>query len=156
MRKVRAKLACGALAAAAFVVTAPGPGPAGASGGRNVSITQHQFNPRELTVNVGDEVTWTNRDGDQVHSVTADDGSFDSNPDCSAANPKACMANHETFKHTFGAEGRFPYFSRPWGGPGGKGTSGVIVVVVPPPKGSKNGSPGASSTSTTSTTLAPK
>jgi plastocyanin len=152
MRKGTAKLVCGALAAGALVAVAPAWGPAGASGGRNVSIQQHQFNPRELTVNVGDEVTWTNRDGDQVHSVTADDGSFDSNPDCSAGNPKACMSNHDTFRHTFGAEGRFPYFSKPWGGPGGQGTSGVIVVVTPPAKGAKNGPPGTPRTSTTTTT----
>jgi hypothetical protein len=59
------------------------------------------------------------------------------------------MANHDTFKHTFGAEGRFPYFSKTWGGPGGQGTSGVIVVVTPPPKGTKSGGAGASTTSTT-------
>jgi plastocyanin len=149
MGKGTAKVVCGALAVGALVALAPGAGRAGAAGGRNVSIQQHQFNPRELTVNVGDEVTWTNRDGEQVHSVTADDGSFDSNPDCSAGNPKACMANHDTFKHTFGAEGRFPYFSKTWGGPGGQGTSGVIVVVTPPPKGTKSGGAGASTTSTT-------
>jgi len=144
MRKGTAKLVGTAMAAGALLALGAGAGPAGAAGGRNVSIQQHQFNPRELTVNVGDEVTWTNRDGEQVHSVTADDGSFDSNPDCSAGNPKACMANHDTFKHTFGAEGRFPYFSKTWGGPGGQGASGVIVVVTPPPKGTKNGPAGPS------------
>ena len=147
MRKAMAALAVGALAAALLVAGAPGQG--GAAGGRNVSILHHQFDPRELTVNVGDEVTWTHRDGEQVHSVTADDGSFDSNPDCSAGNPKACMSDHDTFKHTFGAEGRFPYFSKTWGGPSGQGTSGVIIVVTPPPKAPKNGSPGGTTTSTT-------
>ena len=131
MGKVVAGLACGALAAGAMVLVAPGSGAAG--GGRSVSIQQHQFTPKELTVNVGDEVTWTHRDGEQVHSVTADDGSFDSNPDCSAGNPKACMSDHDTFKHTFGAEGRFPYFSKTFGGPGGQGAAGVIVVVTAPP-----------------------
>ena len=135
MGKVVAGLACGALAAGAMVLVAPGSGAAG--GGRSVSIQQHQFTPKELTVNVGDEVTWTHRDGDQVHSVTADDGSFDSNPDCSAGNPKACMSDHDTFKHTFGAEGRYPYFSKTSGAPGGQGASGVIVVVTPPPKAPK-------------------
>ena len=147
MGKVVAGLACGALAAGAMVLVAPGSGAAG--GGRSVSIQQHQFTPKELTVNVGDEVTWTHRDGDQVHSVTADDGSFDSNPDCSAGNPKACMSDHDTFKHTFGAEGRYPYFSKPWGGPGGQGASGAIVVVTPPPAPPKKGAPTGSTTTTT-------
>jgi plastocyanin len=137
------------LASGTLLMAAPGDGVA-AGGGRNVSIEHRQFAPRELTVSVGDEVTWTHRDGEQVHSVTADDGSFDSNPDCSTANPKGCMSDHNTFKHTFGAEGRFPYFSKTFGGPGGQGTSGVIVVVAAAPVPPKKGGP------TTSTTAAPK
>ncbi len=148
MGRVLAGLAGSVLAAGALMLVAPGPSGA-AGGGRNVSIQHHQFDPRELTVNVGDEVTWTHRDGEQVHSVTADDGSFDSNPDCSAGNPKACMSDHDTFKHTFGAEGRYPYFSKPWGSPGGGGASGVIVVVTPPPAPPKKGAPGPSTTTTT-------
>ena len=144
MGKVKAALACGALAAGVLVAS-PDVGVA-AGGGRSVSIEHRQFVPKELTVSVGDEVTWTHRDGEQVHSVTADDGSFDSNPLCSAGNPKECMSDHDTFKHTFGAEGRFPYFSKTLGGPGGQGVSGVIVVVTaappapkktPPPKAPK-------------------
>jgi plastocyanin len=133
MDKVRSALVCGALAAGMLVVVAPDEGVAAGGGGRSVSIEHRQFVPRELTVSVGDEVTWTHRDGEQVHSVTADDGSFDSNPLCSTANPKECMSDHDTFKQTFGTEGRFPYFSKTFGGPGGQGTSGVIVVVTAAP-----------------------
>ena len=156
MHKIVAGLACGALAAGAMVLSAPGRSGAAGGGGRSVSIQHHQFDPRELTVNVGDEVTWTHRDGEQVHSVTADDGSFDSNPDCSAGNPKACMSDHDTFKHTFGAEGRYPYFSKPWGAAGGQGASGVIVVVTPPPVPPKKGAPGGSTTTTAPTPAPPK
>ena len=148
MRKVMAGLACGALAVGMLVAAAADESAAG-GGGRSVSIQHHQFDPRELTVNVGDEVTWTHRDGEQVHSVTADDGSFDSNPLCSAGNPKACMSDHDTYKHTFGAEGRFPYYSKTNGGPGGQGASGAIIVVTPPPPAPKKGSPNASTTTTT-------
>jgi plastocyanin len=149
MRKVMAGAACGLLALAALTtMTSRG----GAAGRNTVSIQHHQFEPRELTVNVGEEVTWTHRDGEQVHSVTADDGSFDSNPQCSAANPKECMSDHDTFKHTFGAEGRFPYYSKTNGGPGGQGTSGVIVVVTPPPAPPKKGAPTSSTTSSSTTT----
>ena len=130
MGKVRAALAGGALAVAGVALATPDVGVAAGGGRRSVSIEHRQFAPRELTVSMGDEVTWTHRDGDQVHSVTADDGSFDSNPLCSTANPKECMSDHDTFKHTFGTEGRFPYFSKTFGGPDGQGTSGVIVVVA--------------------------
>jgi plastocyanin len=105
--------------------------PQGGAARRNVTITGKQFDPRELTVAVGDEVTWVNKDDGQAHSVTADDGSFDSSPDCSTANPAACMDERAQFRHVFSAEGRFPYYSRPHGGPGGQGTSGVVVVVAP-------------------------
>ena len=118
---------------------------------RDPSIEHRQFVPKELTVSVGDEVTWTHRDGEQVHSVTADDGSFDSNPNCSAGNPKECMSDHDTFKHTFGAEGRYPYFSKPWGAAGGQGASGVVVVLTPPPAPPKKGAPGGSTTTTAPT-----
>src|SRR5258708_17444749 len=161
MRKLMAGLACGALAAGIVVIAAPVEGGAAGGGGRSVSILHHQFDPRELTVSVGDEVTWTHRDGEQVHSVTAEDGSFDSNPLCSAGNPKECMSDHDTFKHTFGAEGRFPYFSKTNGGPGGQGASGVIVVVTAPPPAPKKGAPTTTTTSTapagatTTTTAAP-
>jgi plastocyanin len=140
MGKVWAALACGALMAGVLLVAAPDVGVA-AGGGRSVSIEHRQFVPKVLTVSVGDEVTWTHRDGEQVHSVTADDGSFDSNPLCSTANPKECMSDHDTFKHTFGAEGRFPYFSKTFGGPGGQGVSGVIVVVTAAPPAPKKAPP---------------
>jgi plastocyanin len=141
MGKVMTALTCGALAGGMLVVTSPDPGAAAGGGGRTVSIEYRQFVPRELTVSVGDEVTWTHRDGEQVHSVTADDGSFDSNPLCSAANPKECMSDHDTFKVTFGAEGRFPYFSKTFGGPGGQGASGVIVVAASAPPAPKKTAP---------------
>ena len=104
--------------------------PSGAAGGDDVEIRTGQFLPQELTVEVGTEVTWTNKDDGQVHSVTADDGSFDSHPTCSDANPAGCMDSREQFTHQFSAEGRFPYHSRTHGGAGGQGTSGVVIVVA--------------------------
>ena len=101
----------------------------GAAGSEDVTIRTGQFEPRELTVEVGQEVTWTNKDYGKVHSVTADDGSFDSSPECSDANPGKCLDDRHQFTHLFSVEGRFPYYSRTHGAPGGQGTSGVVVVV---------------------------
>lgn len=42
-----------------------------------VTITDFEFSPATVNVNVGDSVTWLNR-GPTVHTATADDGSFDS------------------------------------------------------------------------------
>lgn len=39
--------------------------------------------------------------------------------------------DHDTFRQTFGTKGRFPYFLKTFGGPGGQGASGVVVVGRP-------------------------
>ena len=119
-----------------------------AAGGEDVAIRTGQFEPKELTVEAGTEVTWTNKDPGKVHSVTADDGSFDSSPECSDANPGKCLDDRQQFTHVFSAEGRFPYYSRTSGGPGGKGTAGVVVVVAA-------GTPIAKAPATTTTTAPP-
>ncbi len=63
------------------------------------------------------------------HSVTSDDGSFDSSPGCSATATDECLQAGQTFTFKFGKIGRYPYHSKTSGGPGGEGTSGTIVVV---------------------------
>jgi plastocyanin len=126
-----------------------------AAGGHDINIVTHQFDPRELTVEVGEEVTWTNKDSGHVHSVTADDGSFDSSPECSDANPGKCLDDRQQFTYVFTAEGRFPYYSRTSGAPGGQGTSGVVVVVpvgTPTPDQPAPTSTTSSTTSSTTTT----
>jgi plastocyanin len=45
--------------------------------GNQVQIADMAFQPGNLTITVGDTVTWTNAD-DRPHTVTADDGAFDS------------------------------------------------------------------------------
>jgi plastocyanin len=61
-------------------------------------IKDFSFTPDPIVIDVGDRVTWTNR-GDETHTVTADDGSFDGedvDPD-------------QTYSKTFRQPGRFPY-----------------------------------------------
>ncbi len=119
----------------------------GAAGGHDVNIVSSQFDPKELTIEVGEEVTWTNKDPGRVHSVTADDGSFDSSPECSNGNPGKCLDDRQQFTYVFPTEGRFPYYSRTSGAPGGQGTSGVVVVVPA-------GTPAPATSSSTTTTTA--
>ncbi len=68
--------------------------------------------PAEIEVEVGETVTWRHEDGSDPQSVTADDGSFDSHPDCTRSAPERCMQGGETFTHAFARAGRFPYHSR--------------------------------------------
>jgi plastocyanin len=63
-----------------------------------VEIRNMKFNPASLTVAKGDKVQWTNTMGIQ-HTVTADDGSFDSGP----------IGQNQTFSQTFNATGTVPY-----------------------------------------------
>lgn len=74
--------------------------PAGspAAAGGSVTIKDLSFQPNALTVPVGSTVTWTNNDSTQ-HTVSADDGSFDS----------GILQQGATFSQTFATAGTFAY-----------------------------------------------
>ena len=61
-------------------------------------IEDYAFKPATITVAAGTSVSWTQKD-DDPHTVTADDGSFDSKG----------LGQGDTFAHTFVAAGRYPY-----------------------------------------------
>ncbi len=73
-------------------------GGAGTTSGTEVTIKDFAFSPATLTVAVGDTVTWTNEDS-ATHTVTADDGSFDSGD----------LAQGDTFTQTFDTAGTYAY-----------------------------------------------
>jgi plastocyanin len=70
--------------------------PAPASGA--VRIAGFAFDPGSLRAEAGQSVTWTNQD-DAPHTVTADDGAFDSGN----------LAGGEEFSFTFDQAGTFAY-----------------------------------------------
>src|SRR5215218_5070255 len=67
----------------------------------NVSIKDFAFDPKTISINVGDTITWTN-DGPSPHTVTADDGSFDSGN----------LDKGATFSHTFDKAGTIAYYCK--------------------------------------------
>ncbi len=67
-------------------------------GGNNVSIKNFAFSVGSLTVASGTTVTWTNNDA-ATHTVTADDGSFDSGN----------IAQGATYSKTFTTAGTYNY-----------------------------------------------
>jgi plastocyanin len=75
---------------------APASSPVTAAG--SVTIKGFSFQPASLSVAVGSSVTWTNADS-TAHTVTADDGSFDS----------STLAPGATFSRTFATAGTFTY-----------------------------------------------
>ncbi|HPJ29870.1 MAG TPA: PQQ-dependent sugar dehydrogenase [Methanothrix sp.] len=67
-----------------------------------VDIESYSFQPASINVTVGTTVTWINHDP-TTHTVTADDGSFDSGG----------MANDGVFEHTFSMPGTYSYHCKP-------------------------------------------
>ncbi len=82
-----------------------------------VSVEDNSFQPKSVTVSVGDTVTWTHN-GAAPHDVKADDGSF--------ASP--AMAAGDDYSHRFNSAGTFGYFCSFHGSAGGSGMSGTVVV----------------------------
>jgi len=64
----------------------------------SVTIKDFSFSPSTVTIAVGGTVTWTNN-GSSAHTVTADDGSFDSGD----------LSQGKTYSHTFDTAGTFAY-----------------------------------------------
>jgi len=98
--------ACSSSATSAPVASSapstPAASVAGVSGGGGsasaATIQNFSFQPASITVAVGSTVTWTNKDS-ASHTVTADDGSFDSKP----------IASGSTFSQTFTKAGTYAY-----------------------------------------------
>ena len=111
----------GLLAASSFLVPSP------AQAETAVALSGNSFDPAEVTVPAGETVVWTNNDTAR-HTVTADDGSFDSHPSCGDLGG-ACMLRGETFKFTFKQPGTYPYHCRVHGSSGGGGMAGTVTVT---------------------------
>lgn len=88
-----------------------------------VAIRDNQFSPATIEIVVGDTVRWTHA-GNNPHSVTASDGSFDSSPMC----PPMCLMSGDTFSRRFSDRGTFAYYCRLHGAPDGTGMAGVVLV----------------------------
>lgn len=112
MKKALTFLTLAALAVALVALTGCGSTPAattpssstaapsgGSSGGAPaVTISNFAFSPADLTVKVGDSVTWTNNDS-VAHTVTGDKAEFDS----------GSIAPGATFSHKFDTAGTISY-----------------------------------------------
>ena len=92
-----------------------------------VKVIDTDFRPVNVTVTAGATVHWK-QVGDQPHSVTAADGSFDSSPDCGPLESDMCLGEGDRFSHTFEQPGEFTYYCRVHGLPDGTGMAGTIVV----------------------------
>ena len=98
---------------------------------QSVTARDNTFSPRDVTVDVGDTVTWTNA-GLFPHNVKFDDGSFEQ--------PAEPDTSNWTVERTFDTPGTFRYYCEAHGEPGGSGMAGSVTVrsptgTVPKPPG---------------------
>ena len=77
----------------------PRPTPTPTASSLAVRIADFAFSPTTVTVRVGTRVTWTNRQLDIQHTVTADGGSFGSGP----------LSTGSSFSHVFIQAGTYTY-----------------------------------------------
>jgi plastocyanin len=84
--------------AASSAAVEPKPGAVSGSGSVAVEMKGFAFSPKELTVKVGTQVTWTNLDS-AGHDVKAADGSWGSDT----------LTKGQTFSMVFDKEGTFAY-----------------------------------------------
>lgn len=100
-----------------FTLTSISAAPGDSGGTASVSIQSISFLPGEITIPPGTTVTWSN-DVSVLHTVTADDGTFDS----------GTMDQGAIFSWTFDEPGEYLYYCRFHGGPDGTGMSGIVIV----------------------------
>ena len=83
----------------------------------SVSIVDNDFDPAQVEVESGTTITWTNN-GDSPHTVTADNGSFESGN----------LDPGDSFEQSFTEAGEYSYYCEYHGAEGGTGMSGVVTV----------------------------
>ncbi|MGH2691135.1 MAG: right-handed parallel beta-helix repeat-containing protein [Actinomycetota bacterium] len=106
----------GVTAAAAFAVVLLS-SPLAAQTDPRIAAFDDAFEPPNPVIEIGTVVTFSN-EGDNAHTVTADDGSFDSGD----------LKPGTSFFLTADEPGRIPYYCRYHGAPGGFGMSGTLLV----------------------------
>jgi plastocyanin len=78
----------------------------------DVSLQGNRFVNQTITIQVGDTVRWTHRDGNVPHNVESDDPAFDSHPNCTVGvpnDPPCMVASSPAYSRTFSEEGTVQY-----------------------------------------------
>ncbi|MCI0329770.1 MAG: plastocyanin/azurin family copper-binding protein [candidate division Zixibacteria bacterium] len=86
----------------------------------DVEVGDSFFAPKDLTIQKGTTVRWTNL-GFLVHTSTADAGTWNS----------GALSTNDSFQFTFNQPGSYRYYCVFHGGPGGFGMAGTVTVEDP-------------------------
>ena len=100
-----------------------------------VTASNYQFAPRDVTINQGESVTWTNGGG--THNVVIEAEGFEQPSPPAPPGPPNWPVTH-----TFNTPGTFTYYCRPHQGLGMMGTVTVSPTSAPPPPGGAPPPPG--------------
>jgi plastocyanin len=84
----------------------------------------NRFSPADVTVTVGETVTWSWTDEVMKHNITPDDG-------VTPASSGALTNGPHTYQYTFTEVGTFRYYCQAHGAAGGVGMTGTVTVVTP-------------------------
>ena len=84
---------------------------------KTITLTNFQFAPKSITIKADTTLTWLNKEG--THTVTADDGSWES-PTLKAG---------ESFSHKFDKAGTYAYHCAFHGASGGSNMAGSVKVI---------------------------
>jgi len=101
MRNIIASIACAAVVLAGLGkgLTAAAPSSQSSQPAASaIAISDYAFKPATITVAPGTRIVWTNKD-DDPHTVTGDDGSFDSKG----------LGQGDSFGRVFDKPGRYPF-----------------------------------------------
>ncbi|MDQ4145358.1 MAG: plastocyanin/azurin family copper-binding protein [Actinomycetota bacterium] len=90
-------------------------------------VVDTHFRPAKLVVSAGTTVMWE-QTGDQPHSVSASDETFESSPNCSPTASDKCLGEGDVFEFTFDKPGTYEYYCRVHGLPDGTGMAGTVKV----------------------------
>mgnify|MGYP000120734244 CR=1 FL=1 len=107
-----------------------------------VEIENFAFGPPTLSIDVGDTVTWTNRDVVE-HTATSTTGAFDS----------GMLAQGQNFSLTFNAAGTYEYLCTPHPFMTGRINVNAAVATPPPPAPSSGTTTGSGELSNLATTI---
>lgn len=98
MRNIIAPVACAVIAVATIATASADAASQAGMRAKAVAISDYTFKPSSLTIAAGTTVVWTNKD-DDPHTVTADDGAFDSRG----------LGQGDSYTRVFAKPGRYPY-----------------------------------------------
>jgi plastocyanin len=143
VRKNAAVVLC-ALAATGLMAVPPAQ-----AANASVTLQNIRFTPDDVSVSVGDTVTWTHMDGSTPHTVTADDGSFNSSPNCDASTGIGCMTGGAKFNHRFDQAGTVSYHCNVHPNMTGVVRVGPAPGPQPTPQPAPSPAPGTASPATT-------